>query len=155
MQDRKPIAPETAGEKGHTRLSYTQTHTLTSHQREEKDHDEGVTKVEGVGECPSDGRLVDKVVDGEEEEVEASGGRGEEGAPPPAVVLRAEVEVAEEDGGLGTDHQQHQEGQHDETKHVVHLTIPEHTRCYYHYVMYVGDSGLVRDQDFTQREKFT
>ena len=66
-------------------------------------------------------------MDGEEEEIEGGGARGEEGPPPPAIVLRAEVEVAEEDRGLGTDHHQHKERQHDEPKHVVHLTRPIHS----------------------------
>ena len=50
---------------------------------------------------------------------------GEEGAPPPSVVLGAEVEVAQEDGGLCTHHHQHNEGQHNEAKHVVHLARPD------------------------------
>lgn len=53
---------------------------------------------------------------------------GEEGAPPPSVVLRAEVKVAQEDGGLSTHHNQHDESQHNETKHVVHLARPA-SRC--------------------------
>ena len=63
-------------------------------------------------------------MDGEEEQVEGSGACGEEGPPPPAVVLRAQVEVTEEHGGLGTHHRQDEKGQHDESKHVVHLTRP-------------------------------
>lgn len=63
-------------------------------------------------------------MDGEEEEIEGRGARGEEWPPPPAIVLRAEVEIAEEDGGLGTDNHQNKECQHDESKHVVHLTRP-------------------------------
>ena len=78
---------------------------LTSHEGEEKDHNEGVAEVQGVRERPSDRCLVDKVVNGEKEEVEASGRRGEEGAPPPAIVLRAEIVITEQDRGLGTDHQ--------------------------------------------------
>ena len=78
----------------------------TSHNEEKENHDEGVAKVEKVGESSSDGGLVDKVVDGEEKQVESCGARGEEGSPPPAIVLGAEVEVAEEDGCLGTDHHQ-------------------------------------------------
>lgn len=98
---------------------------LTSHQGEEEDHDKGVPKVQGVGESSSDGSLVHKVVNREEKQIEPSSGRGEKGTPPPAVVLRAEVEVAEEDGGLSTHHQEDQEGQHDEAKHVVHLPVPD------------------------------
>ena len=49
---------------------------------------------------------------------------GEEGTPPPAIVLSTEVEVAEENRGLGTDHQQHHKRQQDEPKHVVHLSTP-------------------------------
>lgn len=48
----------------------------------------------------------------------------EEGAPPPAVVLGTQVEVAQEDGCLCTHHYQNNEGQQKEPKHVVHLTTP-------------------------------
>ena len=63
-------------------------------------------------------------MEGEEEEVESGSPSGKEGPPPPSVVLSTEMEVAEEDRGLGTHHQKNNERQHDETKHVVHLTRP-------------------------------
>ena len=66
-------------------------------------------------------------MNGEEEEVEGSSSCGEEGTPPPAVVLSAEVEVAEEYRGLKTHQDQQKEGKHDETKHVVHLARPGNT----------------------------
>ena len=65
----------------------TFTKILTCHNKEKEDHDESVAKVEKVGEGPSDGGLVDKVVNGEEEEVEGCGARGEERSPPPPIVL--------------------------------------------------------------------
>lgn len=49
---------------------------------------------------------------------------GEEGAPPPAIVLSTQVEVAEEDGCLSTHHYQNNKGQQKESKHVVHLATP-------------------------------
>ena len=49
-------------------------------------------------------------MNGEEKEIKGSGSSGEERPPPPAVVLRAEMEVAEEDGCLGTDDDQHEKG---------------------------------------------
>lgn len=49
---------------------------------------------------------------------------GEEGAPPPAIVLGTQVEIAEEDRCLCTHHDQNNEGQQKEPKHVVHLTTP-------------------------------
>ncbi len=131
-------------------LSHTHTRCHTSHNKEEEDHDGSVAKVEQIGEGPSDGGLVDKVVDGEEEEIEGRGARGEEGPPPPAVVLRTEVEVAEEDGGLGADHHQHKVRQHDETKHVVHLTRPT---VYMH--MYVMQHNVVnRIQRMEEKKQF-
>ena len=67
-------------------------------------------------------------MDREEEEVEGSGACREERSPPPTVVLRAEMEVAEEHRGLGTHHHQDKKGQHDEPKVVVHLTGPINRR---------------------------
>lgn len=63
---------------------------------------------------------------GREEGSEGDRGQtsGEEGAPPPAIVLGTQVEVAEEDGCLCTYHNQNNEGQQKEPKHVVHLTTP-------------------------------
>lgn len=58
-----------------------------------------------------------------DEEVPGGGARAEEGAPPPVVVLGAQVEVAQQDGGLGArDHEDH-EHEEQETEHVVHLEI--------------------------------
>lgn len=55
------------------------------------------------------------------EEVPRRGAGAEEGAPPPVVVLRAQVEVAQQDGRLGArDHEDH-EHEEQETEHVVHL----------------------------------
>jgi len=41
-------------------------------------------------------------VDGVKEEVECSTSTAQIGSPPPMIVLRTEVEVAEEDGGFST-----------------------------------------------------
>ena len=41
------------------------------------------------------------VPDGVEQRVPGAGARGEEGPPPPAVVLVAQLEVAQQDGDLG------------------------------------------------------
>ena len=69
---------------------------LTSHDEEEEHHDEGVTKVEQVAECAGDGGFVGEVVEGEEEEVEGSRACREERPPPPAVILRTKMEVAQQ-----------------------------------------------------------
>ncbi len=105
---------------------------LTRHQEEQIDCNEGVAKVQQVREGTSDGSLVEEVVDREEEQVEGSSTSAEEGPPPPAIVFRAQMEVAEEYGCLGTDHYQNDEGEHHETKHVVHLARPTqiHTCMY-------------------------
>ena len=94
------------------------------HDKEEQHNDGCVAKEEEVAERSCDAGLVDEVVQGEQEEVQRCGARGEEGSPPPAVVLGAEVEVAEKDGRLCTHHHQHHKGQHDEPKHVVDLARP-------------------------------
>lgn len=55
------------------------------------------------------------------EEVAGCRPRAEEGSPPPVVVFSAEVEITEQNGGLGAcDHQNHKH-EKQETKHVVHL----------------------------------
>lgn len=56
-----------------------------------------------------------------DEQVAGRGARRQEGAPPPVVVLGAQVEVAQQDRGLRAgDHQDHKH-QEQETEHVVHL----------------------------------
>ena len=61
---------------------------------------------------------------GEQEEVEGCGACGEEGPPPPPIVFRAEVEVAQEYRRLHTHHHKHHKRKHYEPKHVVHLARP-------------------------------
>ena len=97
---------------------------LTSHDEEEEHHDEGVAKVEQVAERAGNGGFVGKVVEGEEEKVEGSHACGEERPPPPAIVLRTKMEVAEQHGCLHAHHHQHHKRKHDEPKHVVHLARP-------------------------------
>ena len=82
----------------------------TSHDKEYEHHDKGVSKVESGGERTRDGRLIDKIVNGEEKEVEGCGACREERPPPPTIVLRAKMEVAEEDRGLSTNDHQDNEG---------------------------------------------
>ena len=48
--------------------------------------------------------------------VASAGAGGQEGAPPPPVVLVAELEVAQEDGHLGTGDDQHHHHQEQEPK---------------------------------------
>lgn len=60
-----------------------------------------------------------------DEQVTGRGARAEEGAPPPVVVLGAQVEVAQQDRRLRTrDHQDH-EDQEQEAEHIVHLARPQ------------------------------
>merc|ERR1719424_2316291 len=51
--------------------------------------------------------------------------RREEGAPPPVVVLRAELEVAHHHGDLGAGDDQDEEDEEQEAKHVVELVQPD------------------------------
>lgn len=62
-----------------------------------------------------------------DEQVTGRGARAEEGAPPPVVVLGAQVEVAQQDRRLRTrDHQDH-EDQEQKAEHVVHLKFKYNT----------------------------
>lgn len=64
-------------------------------------------------------------MNGKEKQVECSGSGGEEGPPPPTIIFRTEVEVAEENRCLGTHHDQYYISQHHESKHVIHGARPE------------------------------
>ena len=97
---------------------------LTCEDGEEQGDDECVTKEEEIAERPADVGLEEEVVDRETQQVEPCGPSGEERAPPPAVVLAAEVEVAQQDASLRTHDDEDDEGEEHETKHVVHLPRP-------------------------------
>lgn len=85
------------------------------------DHDAGVSKVEEGGGGPLDVQLRHEVVHAVDGQVERSETGRQEAAPPPVIVLGTEVEVAEEDGGLGAGDHQDQVNQEQEPIHVVYL----------------------------------
>mmetsp|Transcript_14198 Transcript_14198/g.49377 ORF Transcript_14198/g.49377 Transcript_14198/m.49377 type:complete len:317 (+) Transcript_14198:2922-3872(+) len=58
-------------------------------------------------------------------DIHARGARDEEGAPPPVVVLRAQLEVGENDGDLGARDDEDDEGEAEEAEHVVVLRQPQ------------------------------
>ena len=62
-----------------------------------QDHDGAVSEVEHGADEASDSHLGLEIVDTVQHEVERGGAGGEEGAPPPVVVLGAQVEVAQQD----------------------------------------------------------
>lgn len=64
-------------------------------------------------------------MDAVDEQVERGEAGGEVTAPPPVVVLSAEVEVAEQDGSLGAGDAEDQKHQKQESKHVVGLGGPD------------------------------
>lgn len=96
-------------------------------EEEQEDHYEGVAEVEEGGGGVVYVEFGDEVMAAVDEEVAGRGSRAEEPSPPPVVVLGAEVEVAQEDGGLGTRDHQYHEHQEQETEHVVHLEQTHHT----------------------------
>mmetsp|Transcript_58847 Transcript_58847/g.155777 ORF Transcript_58847/g.155777 Transcript_58847/m.155777 type:complete len:215 (-) Transcript_58847:1161-1805(-) len=59
-----------------------------------------------------------------QEDVESAGPRGCEGAPPPSVVLAAELEVASHDGDLAAGQDQDDQHQNNETEEIVDLMKP-------------------------------
>lgn len=81
-------------------------------EEKQKYHDQRISKVQEGGGGVFNVQLGDEVVAAVYEEVASSRPRGEEGAPPPVIVLGAEVEVAEEDGGLGA--RDHKDQEHEE-----------------------------------------
>jgi len=58
-------------------------------------------------------------------EVESGEATGEEAPPPPVVILRAEVKVAEEDRGLRARDDEDHKHEEQESVHVVDLTGPD------------------------------
>mmetsp|Transcript_17587 Transcript_17587/g.51091 ORF Transcript_17587/g.51091 Transcript_17587/m.51091 type:complete len:496 (+) Transcript_17587:327-1814(+) len=93
--------------------------------------EEGVSGDEHVGHVHDDGdgphhhHLGAQVDEGVAEEVDRRGPGGEVAAPPPVVVLGAELEVAHDDGDLRAgDHQDH-EHEEEEAEDVVELVEPD------------------------------
>lgn len=90
-------------------------------EEKQEDHYEGVSEVEEGRGGVLYVELGDEVVAAVDEQVAGRGARAEEGAPPPVVVLRAQVEVTQQDRRLrARDHQDH-EHKEQESEHVVHL----------------------------------
>lgn len=94
-------------------------------EEKQEDHYKGVSEVEEGRGGVLYVELGDEVVAAVDEQVAGRGARAEEGAPPPVVVLRAQVEVTQQDRRLrARDHQDH-EHKEQESEHVVHLTGPK------------------------------
>mmetsp|Transcript_22107 Transcript_22107/g.36792 ORF Transcript_22107/g.36792 Transcript_22107/m.36792 type:complete len:671 (+) Transcript_22107:104-2116(+) len=70
-------------------------------------------------------QLGGKVPHPVEQQVGRAGARGAEAAPPPAVVLRAELRVAEHDRDFRAGERQDQQHRHQEPEHVVDLVQPQ------------------------------
>lgn len=73
---------------------------LTCEEKEDKGHDEGVAEVKEGGRESLDLQLCCVVVQWIQEEIDGSEAAGKEGTPPPAIVLGAQVEIAEQNGCL-------------------------------------------------------
>ena len=63
-----------------------------------------------------------------DEEINRCEAGRQEGAPPPVIILRTQVKVAKQNGGLWAGYDQDQEHQEKEAKHVVHLIRPDGTQ---------------------------
>mmetsp|Transcript_14657 Transcript_14657/g.38064 ORF Transcript_14657/g.38064 Transcript_14657/m.38064 type:complete len:217 (+) Transcript_14657:318-968(+) len=95
------------------------------HHEEDERGDGHVPKEEQTRHELLDLELGRKVEDRVQEEVGCRRARREERAPPPVVVLRAQLEVAHDDGDLrARDHQDH-EDEEEEAEHVVELVQPD------------------------------
>mmetsp|Transcript_17633 Transcript_17633/g.57055 ORF Transcript_17633/g.57055 Transcript_17633/m.57055 type:complete len:221 (-) Transcript_17633:1033-1695(-) len=87
-------------------------------------HHEHVAEVQGPRRGLGDVQLGKVVEGGVEEEVHGRGARGEVGPPPPVVVLRAQLEVAQHDGDLRARHDEDDEDDEEEPEDVVELVQP-------------------------------
>lgn len=87
--------------------------------------DSHVAEVDGHGSHGGHVESGGEVLDGIEEEVEPAGAGVQEGAPPPPVVLIAQLEVHQYDGDFGTSHHEDDEDDGEETKDIVKLVEPQ------------------------------
>uniref|UniRef100_A0A182INA6 Tox-SGS domain-containing protein n=1 Tax=Anopheles atroparvus TaxID=41427 RepID=A0A182INA6_ANOAO len=94
-------------------------------QEEQKHHNQGVAKVQEGGCGVLDLQLRGEVVATVHEQVDRSKAGRQERSPPPVVVFRAQMEVAQQDRRLGAGDHEDEEYQEEKTEHVVHLTRPE------------------------------
>lgn len=93
-------------------------------QEENKDNHCSVSKVEECGGEALHLQLGEEVVDAVDEEVDGREAWGQERPPPPVVILRTKVEIAQENSGLTAGDDQDDEHQEQEAKHVVGLVGP-------------------------------
>mmetsp|Transcript_14655 Transcript_14655/g.38056 ORF Transcript_14655/g.38056 Transcript_14655/m.38056 type:complete len:212 (+) Transcript_14655:244-879(+) len=87
--------------------------------------DEHVRHVHHDREGAHHDHLRAQVHDGVREEVQSGRARSEEAAPPPVVVLRAELEVAHDDGDLRAGDEQDEEDHKQKAEDVVELVQPD------------------------------
>lgn len=59
-----------------------------------------------------------------EEEIGSREAGGQEGSPPPMIILSTEVEVSQKNRGFGTSDEEDQEDQGEEAEHVIDLMGP-------------------------------
>ncbi len=94
-------------------------------EEELQGHDERVAKVDHRRNKLGDLELREEVEHAVEEHVQRRGSRGQERAPPPVVVLAAQLEVAHDHGDLGTGHEQNDKHNEEEAKQIVELVQPD------------------------------
>mmetsp|Transcript_43498 Transcript_43498/g.136440 ORF Transcript_43498/g.136440 Transcript_43498/m.136440 type:complete len:396 (+) Transcript_43498:719-1906(+) len=94
-------------------------------QRKGAGGDHHVAEVDGGGHGSLDAQLRREVPDGVGEQEEARARAGEEGAPPPAPVLGAELEVAHDDAHLGAGGREDEHDHEEEAEDVIDLVLPE------------------------------
>lgn len=97
-------------------------------QEEQEDHNESVTEVQESRSGILDVQFCHEIVTAVDEEVTGSGTGTEESAPPPVIVLGAQMEVAEQDRCLRAGDHEYHEHEEQESEHVVHLTGPKRVK---------------------------
>ena len=96
----------------------------TGQQEEQENHDEGVAEVEDHRREAGQ-RFGHEVVHAADEQVERGEAGREERSPPPIIILGAQVEIAEQYGGLRAGDDQDDEDEKQKTEHVVELITPD------------------------------
>lgn len=97
-------------------------------QEEEEYHNGRVAEIQERRGTVLDRKLCDEVVAAVYEQIDCCEAGRQEGAPPPVIVLRTQVKVAQQNGGLRACDDQYDKDQEQKTEHVVNLAGPQRTQ---------------------------
>jgi len=93
-------------------------------KKENKGQEERVSEVENRRRRALDRQLRKEVVNAIEKEVDCGKAGGQEGSPPPMVILGAKMKVGQEDGSLGTRDDEDDKDEEEKAEHVIGLMRP-------------------------------